>query len=132
MLFTNAGFTEPRQYRYWNAETRSLDLDGFLEDLRAAPKDSVIILHACAHNPTGCDPTHEQWAQIADVIQEKQLFPFFDSAYQGFASGDPVKDAWAVRYFTDRGFELLCAQSFAKNFGLYSKNLIFFCLGNVK
>lgn len=132
LLFINAGFTEPRQYRYWNAETRSLDLDGFLEDLRAAPKDSVIILHACAHNPTGCDPTHEQWAQIADVIQEKQLFPFFDSAYQGFASGDPEKDAWAVRYFTDRGFELLCAQSFAKNFGLYSKNLIFFCLGNVK
>lgn len=132
MLFTNAGFTEPRQYRYWNAETRSLDLDGFLEDLRAAPKDSVIILHACAHNPTGCDPTHEQWAQIADVIQEKQLFPFFDSAYQGFASGDAEKDAWAVRYFTDRGFELLCAQSFAKNFGLYSKELIFFCLGNVK
>jgi Aspartate/tyrosine/aromatic aminotransferase len=132
LLFTNAGFTEPRQYRYWNAETRSLDLDGFLEDLRAAPKDSVIILHACAHNPTGCDPTQEQWAQIADVIQEKQLFPFFDSAYQGFASGDPEKDAWAVRYFTDRGFELLCAQSFAKNFGLYSKDLIFFCLGNVK
>jgi aspartate aminotransferase len=123
LLFTNAGFTEPRQYRYWNAETRSLDLDGFLEDLRAAPKDSVIILHACAHNPTGCDPTHEQWAQIADVIQEKQLFPFFDSAYQGFASGDPVKDAWAVRYFTDRGFELLCAQSFAKNFGLYNERI---------
>lgn len=123
LLFTNAGFTEPRQYRYWNAETRSLDLDGFLEDLRAAPKDSVIILHACAHNPTGCDPTHEQWTQIADVIEEKQLFPFFDSAYQGFASGDLEKDAWAVRYFTDRGFELLCAQSFAKNFGLYNERV---------
>ncbi|GFG37317.1 hypothetical protein Cfor_03256 [Coptotermes formosanus] len=123
LLFTNAGFTEPRQYRYWNAETHSLDLDGFLEDLRAAPKDSVIILHACAHNPTGCDPTHEQWAQIADVVKEKQLFPFFDSAYQGFASGDPENDAWAVRYFTERGFELLCAQSFAKNFGLYNERV---------
>ncbi|XP_023716437.1 aspartate aminotransferase, cytoplasmic isoform X2 [Cryptotermes secundus] len=123
LLFTNAGFTEPRQYRYWNAETRSLDLDGFLEDLRAAPKDSVIILHACAHNPTGCDPTHEQWTQIADVIEERQLFPFFDSAYQGFASGDLEKDAWAVRYFADRGFELLCAQSFAKNFGLYNERV---------
>ncbi|XP_069679009.1 aspartate aminotransferase, cytoplasmic-like [Periplaneta americana] len=123
LLFTNAGFTDARQYRYWNAETRSLDLDGFLEDLRAAPKDSVIILHACAHNPTGCDPTHEQWAQIADVIQEKQLYPFFDSAYQGFASGDLEKDAWAVRYFAERGFELLCAQSFAKNFGLYNERV---------
>ena len=121
LLFVNAGFTDARQYRYWNAEKRCLDLDGFLEDLRAAPKDSVIILHACAHNPTGCDPTPEQWAKIADVIEEKQLFPFFDSAYQGFASGDLEKDAKAVRYFTERGFELLCAQSFAKNFGLYSK-----------
>ncbi|KAJ9584283.1 hypothetical protein L9F63_021379, partial [Diploptera punctata] len=123
LLFTNAGFTDVRQYRYWNAEKRCLDLDGFLADLRAAPKDSVIILHACAHNPTGCDPTQDQWAKIADVIEEKQLFPFFDSAYQGFASGDLEKDAWAVRYFTERGFELVCAQSFAKNFGLYNERV---------
>ncbi|PSN36814.1 Aspartate aminotransferase [Blattella germanica] len=96
LLFVNAGFTEPKQYRYWNAEARSLDLEGFLEDLRAAPKNSVIILHACAHNPTGCDPTHEQWEKIADVIEEKQLFPFFDSAYQDERVGNltvVVKDA---------------------------------------
>lgn len=78
---------------------------------------------ACAHNPTGCDPTKEQWVKIADVIEEKKLFPFFDSAYQGFASGDPVHDAFAVRYFVERGFECFCSQSFAKNFGLYNERI---------
>ncbi|KAK5646922.1 hypothetical protein RI129_005386 [Pyrocoelia pectoralis] len=123
LVFTNAGFKEARQYRYWSAEKRGLDIDGFLEDLRNAPENSVIILHACAHNPTGCDPTQEQWKQIADVIEEKHLFPFLDSAYQGFASGDLEKDSWAVRYFVSRGFELFCAQSFAKNFGLYNERV---------
>lgn len=123
LVFTNAGFEEAREYRYWSDSTRGLDLEGFLEDLRNAPENSVIILHACAHNPTGCDPTQEQWHQIADVIQERGLFPFFDSAYQGFASGDLEKDSWAVRYFVSRGFELLCAQSFAKNFGLYNERV---------
>lgn len=125
MIFTNAGFTDPREYRYWSEGKRGLDLDGFLEDLRNAPENAVIILHACAHNPTGCDPTPEQWSQIAEVIRERKLFPFFDSAYQGFASGDLDKDAFAVRYFVKNGFELVCAQSFAKNFGLYSKFCVF-------
>ncbi|KAJ8916151.1 hypothetical protein NQ315_016290, partial [Exocentrus adspersus] len=89
----------------------------FLEDLRNAPELSVIILHSCAHNPTGCDPTIEQWSEIAQVIRKKKLFPFFDSAYQGFASGDLMKDAATVRFFVEQGFELFCAQSFAKNFG---------------
>jgi len=123
LVFKNAGFEEAREYRYWNETTRGLDIEGFLEDLRNAPPNSVIILHACAHNPTGCDPTQEQWEKIADVIKEKSLFPFFDSAYQGFASGDLEKDSWAVRYFVGRGFELLCAQSFAKNFGLYNERV---------
>lgn len=123
LLFTNAGFTHQKEYRYWDAKNRSLDFEGFIADLKDAPEDSVIILHACAHNPTGCDPTQEQWTKIADVMQEKKLFPFFDSAYQGFASGDLEKDAWAVRHFASRGFEFLCAQSFAKNFGLYNERV---------
>ena len=69
LIFTNSGFTEPRQYRYWNPETRNIDFEGMLEDLKNAPKGSVIILHACAHNPTGCDPTSTQWEKIADVIE---------------------------------------------------------------
>lgn len=123
-MFNNAGFKEPKEYRYWSESTRGLDLNGLIEDLDKAPENSVVILHACAHNPTGCDPTQEQWAKIADVMEKRKLFPFFDSAYQGFASGDLEKDAWAVRYFVSRGFELVCAQSFAKNFGLYSRFLL--------
>ena len=65
-----------------------------LADLRAAPRGSVIMLHACAHNPTGVDPTAEQWESIYQVITAGGLFPWFDSAYQGFASGDLDKDAY--------------------------------------
>lgn len=122
-VFLSAGFTDGRTYRYWDAKTRQIDFDGFVADLKNAPEGAVIILHACAHNPTGCDPTKEQWVKLADVIEEKKLFPFFDSAYQGFASGDPVHDAFAVRYFVERGFELFCSQSFAKNFGLYNERV---------
>ncbi|XP_055618857.1 aspartate aminotransferase, cytoplasmic [Toxorhynchites rutilus septentrionalis] len=122
-VFVYAGFAEPRTYRYWDQERRGFNFEGMIEDLRAAPEGAVIILHACAHNPTGIDPTQEQWKAIADVCEEKKLFPFFDSAYQGFASGDPNKDAFAVRYFVERGFELFCAQSFAKNFGLYNERI---------
>lgn len=92
---------------------------------QAAPSGSIILLHACAHNPTGVDPTAEQWAQIAQVIKEKTHFPFFDCAYQGFASGDLDADAAAVRYFTQEGFSFLVAQSYAKNFGLYGVTFIF-------
>jgi aspartate aminotransferase len=89
--------------------------------LRAAPSGSIVLLHACAHNPTGVDPSQEQWKQIAALMRERRQFPFFDTAYQGFASGDLTRDAWAIRYFVEQGFELCVAQSFAKNFGLYGE-----------
>ena len=109
-------------FRYWNKDSKALDFDGMMEDLSNAPEDSVIVLHSCAHNPTGIDPTQDQWAKIADLIESKKLFPFFDCAYQGFASGDLDKDAWSVRYFADqRKMELFCSQSFSKNFGLYNE-----------
>ena len=82
MVFINGGFKKGCAYRYWDPESRRINLEGMLADLRNAPENAVIILHACAHNPTGCDPTPEQWAKIADVIEEKRLFPLFDSAYQ--------------------------------------------------
>jgi len=121
LIFKNAGFTELRKYRYWDMSIKGLAWDGMMEDLSNAPAKSVIVLHACAHNPTGLDPTKEQWEKIADICQEKDLFPFFDCAYQGFASGCLNTDAWAVRYFVSRGFELFCSQSFSKNFGLYNE-----------
>lgn len=69
LVFVNSGFTNPRTYRYWDAKARAIDFDGLIEDLRNAPENSVILLHACAHNPTGCDPSHEQWEKIADVME---------------------------------------------------------------
>ena len=69
MVFLNGGFTTYRSYRYWNGENKALDFEGMLEDLNQAPENAVILLHACAHNPTGVDPTQEQWKQIADVIE---------------------------------------------------------------
>lgn len=94
-----------------------------LEDLSKAPKGSIIVLQPCAHNPTGCDPTRKQWHIIAEIMQSKILFPFFDMAYQGFASGDVDGDAYAVRLFAARGMELFCAQSYSKIFGLYGERI---------
>lgn len=68
-MFLNAGFTSYRSYRYWDTANKCLDFNGMMEDLRNAPENSVILLHACAHNPTGVDPTEEQWKKIADLIE---------------------------------------------------------------
>jgi len=119
-IFGNVGL-KTDAYPYWNKATRGLNLDGMLGRLREAPEGSIVLLHACAHNPTGVDPTKDEWKQIAEVMKEKKLFPFFDTAYQGFASGDLAHDAWAIRYFVEQGFELVVAESFAKNFGLYGE-----------
>jgi len=122
-IFPGSGWDDCREFRYWNKSTQNLDWSGMLEDLSSAPPKSVIVLQACAHNPTGLDLTREQWKKIAEVCKERQLIPFFDCAYQGFASGCVDRDAWAVRYFVSSGLELLCAQSFSKNFGLYSERV---------
>ncbi len=87
-----------------------------------------MLLHACAHNPTGVDPTEGQWAEISDILKEKKLFPFFDMAYQGFASGSTTKDAFAPRYFVSQGHQIALAQSFAKNMGLYGERVGAFSL----
>lgn len=70
-VFAGAGFTDIRSYRYWNPKTRGIDFDGWAEDLTNAPEGAVIVLHVCAHNPTGCDPTQEQWQRIADIVEVK-------------------------------------------------------------
>ncbi|XP_075508206.1 aspartate aminotransferase, chloroplastic isoform X1 [Primulina tabacum] len=111
------------EYRYYNPKTVGLDFDGMLSDIKAASEGSFVLLHGCAHNPTGIDPTPEQWERIADVIQEKYHIPFFDVAYQGFASGSLDKDASSVRMFSARGMELLVAQSYSKNLGLYAERV---------
>ncbi|KAL7417543.1 pyridoxal phosphate-dependent transferase [Mrakia frigida] len=114
---------EVKSYSYFDKETVGLDFDGMKKDIRAAPDGSVILLHACAHNPTGVDPTHNQWKELSEIMLEKKHFPFFDMAYQGFASGDTDYDAFAVRHFVEKGHQVVLCQSFAKNMGLYSERV---------
>ncbi|KAF5391394.1 hypothetical protein D9757_001993 [Collybiopsis confluens] len=132
-IFKNVGVT-PVNYPYYDPRTIGLDFDGFLSSLKFAPAGSVFLLHACAHNPTGVDPTRDQWNVIADIILEKGHYAFFDCAYQGFASGDLDNDAWAIRFFVDKGVNMLVCgssvfikarrmQSFAKNAGLYGERV---------
>lgn len=81
------------------------------------------MLQACAHNPTGVDPSKDQWKEILQVVKSRKLFPFLDNAYQGFASGDINRDAYAVRLFADEGVEFVCSQSYSKNMGLYGERV---------
>jgi aspartate aminotransferase len=120
-ILRHAGL-ETDLYPYYSAETRSINFTGLREKLSSIPDGSTILLHVCAHNPTGTDLSAEQWKGVAQIMKAKQQIPFFDSAYQGFASGDPENDAWPVRYFVDQDFDvILVAQSYAKNFGLYGE-----------
>lgn len=113
-VFKDSGL-EVAKYRYYDKDTIGLDFEGLVADLKAAPESSIVLLHACAHNPTGIDPTEDQWKQISEVVKEKKHYPFFDMAYQGFASGDTKRDAFALRHFVQQGHNLCLAQSFAKN-----------------
>uniref|UniRef100_T1IT14 Aspartate aminotransferase, mitochondrial n=1 Tax=Strigamia maritima TaxID=126957 RepID=T1IT14_STRMM len=100
-----------KHYRYYDPKTCGFDFQGALQDIAKIPEGSVILLHACAHNPTGVDPKPEQWKEISKVIQNRKLLPYFDMAYQGFASGDTAKDAYAVRLFLQENHNIALAQS---------------------
>ncbi|GMH36982.1 hypothetical protein BSKO_04855 [Bryopsis sp. KO-2023] len=119
-IFPASGLRTPK-IRYFDYEKRCLDIEGFLEDLRKAEPGSAVILQVCGHNPTGVDPTREQWHQILEVMQSRRLLPFFDNAYQGFGSGDLDVDAYPLRLFEQAGMDMLVAQSFSKNMGLYGE-----------
>jgi len=88
-VFRDAGL-ERLPYRYYKASTRGLDYEGLIADLELAPEGAIVLLHACAHNPTGVDPTLEQWRGILAAVQKRRLLPFFDSAYQAQPSGNFV------------------------------------------
>ncbi|XP_064473529.1 aspartate aminotransferase, mitochondrial-like [Ornithodoros turicata] len=126
-LFKRAGLTV-KQYRYYDPKTCGFDFNGALEDIAKIPEKSVILLHACAHNPTGVDPKLDQWKEISKVIKSRKLFPFLDMAYQGFATGDIDRDAAAVRLFAQDGHGFAVSQSFAKNMGLYGERIGAFTL----
>ncbi|ATG74072.1 aromatic amino acid aminotransferase [Zobellella denitrificans] len=125
-VFTAAGL-EVKEYGYYNADTKDLDFDAMLADLAQAKAGDVVLLHGCCHNPTGIDPTAEQWQQLARLSAEKGWLPLFDFAYQGFAKGIE-EDAYGLRVFAEHNKELLIASSFSKNFGLYNERVGAFTL----
>lgn len=126
-LFRHAGMVV-KQYRYFDPKSSGLDFEGLIQDISKIPERSIILLHACAHNPTGVDPKPEQWEEISTIVKKRNLFPYFDMAYQGFASGSTDKDAAAVRLFIKNGHKIALAQSYAKNMGLYGERVGAFSL----
>ncbi|KAJ4708037.1 Aspartate aminotransferase [Melia azedarach] len=120
-VFTAAGLAM-KTYRYYDPNTHGLDFQGMLEDLGAASFGSIVLLQVCGHNPTGVDPTPEQWEQIRQLMRLKGLFPFFDCAYQGFVTNLDA-DVLPVRLFIADGGECLVAQSYSKIMGLYGERV---------
>ena len=124
-IFEAAGF-EVERYPYYNAERNGtgngLDFERMMSALETAPTGSIVVLHACCHNPTGVDLNAEQWEQVVSLFQTKALIPFLDFAYQGFAVG-LEEDAYAVRFFANARIPYLIANSFSKSFSLYRERV---------
>ena len=116
-LLGGAGLTL-KPHPYYDADRHVIHIDAMLETLRAAPKGDVVLLHACCHNPSGLDPSEDEWREIAGVIAERELLPFIDIAYQGFASNIDA-DAFAIRHMASLLPEMIVSSSCSKNFGLY-------------
>jgi len=121
-VFSAAGF-EVRDYTYFDAATHGVDFAGMLADLQQLQPGTTVLLHACCHNPTGADLTVEQWKQVAQVLKERQLFPFVDMAYQGFDKGI-AEDAAAIGILVDAGIDsFIVASSYSKSFSLYGERV---------
>ena len=120
-IFQSASL-EIKEYRYYKAETHDKDFDAMVEDLSSAKVGDLILLHGCCHNPTGIDLTETQWHTIADICLNQELVPLFDFAYQGFGEG-VNEDANGLRIVASTVPELIIANSFSKNFGLYNERI---------
>ncbi|MDR3157735.1 MAG: aspartate/tyrosine/aromatic aminotransferase [Zoogloeaceae bacterium] len=120
-LFDAAGFSV-ESYPYYDPATRGVHFEGMKQKLTALPPASIVLLHACCHNPTGADLAPAQWQEIAAIAKEKNLVPFLDMAYQGFADGIE-EDVAAVRAFADSGAQFFISSSFSKNFSLYGERV---------
>ena len=120
-LFTNAGF-QVDSYVYYDAEKRGVNFDGMLASLNAAAAGTIVVLHACCHNPTGYDITAAQWDQVIAVVKAKSLTPFLDMAYQGFGHGIQ-EDGAVIGKFVAAGLNFLVSTSFSKSFSLYGERV---------
>ena len=120
-IFNGAGF-EVKSYPWYDAETNGVKFDAFLAALKALPKQSIVLLHPCCHNPTGADLTDAQWDQTVEVLKAQELIPFLDIAYQGFGAGMEA-DAYAIRAIAAAGLPALVSNSFSKIFSLYGERV---------
>jgi aromatic-amino-acid transaminase len=120
-VFETAGFTV-KDYAYYSAESHGLDFAAMKQALAAMPAKSVVLLHACCHNPTGVDLSPAQWEEVVGIVRERDLVPFIDFAYQGFGEGI-TEDAVAVRAFTRAGLPCVISSSFSKSFSLYRERV---------
>jgi aromatic-amino-acid transaminase len=120
-LFESAGFTV-QQYPYYDVQTRGVNFAGMLECLQTMPSGSIVVLHACCHNPTGADLSAAQWLQVIEVVSQRGLIPFLDMAYQGFGDGIE-EDGTVVRQFAATGNPLFVSNSFSKSFSLYGERV---------
>ena len=120
-LFTQAGFTVGT-YRYYDADNRGINFAGFLADLQAAPAETIVVLHACCHNPTGYDITPAQWDEVVQVVKSRKLTAFLDMAYQGFGHGI-AEDGAVVGKFGAAGVNFFVSTSFSKSFSLYGERV---------
>ncbi|HHT13703.1 MAG TPA: aspartate/tyrosine/aromatic aminotransferase [Propionibacterium sp.] len=120
-LFTRAGFRVDT-YRYYDAEAKGIDFDGMLADLRRADAGTIVVLHACCHNPTGYDLSEQQWDRVMEVLRDRSLVPFLDMAYQGFGFG-LERDGAVVNRFVEAGLEFFLSTSFSKSLSLYGERI---------
>jgi len=120
-IFESAGY-QVLEYTYFDPKTRDVDFEGMVKSLESFPAKTLVILHACCHNPTGADLTPDQWKKIISICQTRQLIPFLDIAYQGFATGIE-EDGAAVQLFADSGMSFFVSSSFSKSFSLYGERV---------
>ncbi len=120
-LFESAGFPVGT-YPYYDAAARGINVAGMLAALQAAPAGTIVLLHACCHNPTGYDLTNEQWASVIEIIKARNLVPFLDMAYQGFGEGI-AEDGKVIGQFLDAGLDFFVSTSFSKSFSLYGERV---------
>ncbi|MFT4204963.1 MAG: amino acid aminotransferase [Chitinophagaceae bacterium] len=120
-IFENAGFSV-KKYPYFNADTLEVDFEAMCAFLERLPHGSIVLLHPCCHNPTGCDLTETQWDRLVALLQKKQLIPFLDMAYQGLGRGFE-KDAYAIRRLEAENMRFLLSYSFSKIFSLYGERV---------
>ncbi|XP_060787338.1 putative aspartate aminotransferase, cytoplasmic 2 [Neoarius graeffei] len=121
-IFEAAGIGAVKHYRYWDSRSRKVCVDEMIEDLEKAPEQSLVLLSASGHKPTGAHLSQDEWKSVTEILEKRRLVPFFLLPAQGLCS-DIDQDSWALRYCVSLGMELLCAQSFSHNFSLYGERV---------